>query len=299
VVVVLDRIVEALEPSLGRVGREPVPLEGGITNHNFRVQMGGQEYVIRLHGKDTELLGISREAELIANQAAAALGIAPPVAASFDGGIVTSFQRCSSLQKREVATRASEIGRALRAFHDCGVVLPVTFWVPELLERYAALVRGRGAEPPEEYARAQQIAARVAQALPLRAARPCHNDLLAGNLIASSEDGRTMIVDWEYAGMGLPSFDLGNLSVNNELSEAQDEELLGAYLGRAPSPAEGAALKLSRVLSDAREGAWGVMQARLSDLDFDFSGYSRKHFARMLEAARAPEFERWLAAVQA
>ncbi|MHB8531180.1 MAG: phosphotransferase [Solirubrobacteraceae bacterium] len=274
-----------------------MPLEGGITNRNFKVEMGGQEYVIRLHGKDTELLGISREAERIANGAAAELGIAPAVTASFDGGIVTRYERCASLDPRGVAARAAEIGRALRAFHDSGAELPVTFWVPELLRRYAALVRERSAELPAEFLRAEELAGRIARALPLREARPCHNDLLAGNLIVSNEDGRTMIVDWEYAGMGLPSFDLGNLSVNNELTDAEEQELLGAYLGRTPQLGDTAAVKLARVLSDAREGAWGIMQAQLSDLEFDFAGYARLHFGRMEQAAGGPAFAGWLAAV--
>ena len=40
-----------------------------------------------------------------------------------------------------------------------------------------------------------------------------------------------MIVDWEYAGMGDPRFDLGNLSINSEFDEATDERLLAAYHG--------------------------------------------------------------------
>ena len=46
--------------------------------------------------------------------------------------------------------------------------------------------------------------------------RPCHNDLLNANFI---DDGaRIRIVDWEYAGMGDPFFDLGNFSINHELT---------------------------------------------------------------------------------
>ncbi len=55
----------------------PQPLSGGITNHNFRVTLGGEDYVVRLHGRDTDLLGIDREAERIASEPAAELGIAP------------------------------------------------------------------------------------------------------------------------------------------------------------------------------------------------------------------------------
>jgi thiamine kinase-like enzyme len=295
----LKHILESLERSLGPVGGEPVPLEGGITNRNYRVQLGGEDYVVRLHGKDTELLGISREAERIANDAAAGLGIAPAVAAGFDGGLVTSYVRCTTLDEGAVAARVDEIARALRAFHDTRVALPVSFWVPDLLEHYAKLIRQQGAALPALYEQAVEVAACVTGALPARDLRPCHNDLLSGNLIASAEDGRVMIVDWEYAGMGLPSFDLGNLSVNNNFDEGQDEQLLRTYLGRSPLDAETASLRLARVLSDAREGAWGVMQEQVSELDFDFAGYAEQHFARMQEAVAAPEFGRWLAAAAA
>ncbi len=40
-----------------------------------------------------------------------------------------------------------------------------------------------------------------------------------------------------------------------------------------------------RIMSDAREAAWGVLQAVLSELDFDFHAYARRHFERLLEAA--------------
>src|SRR3972149_1758844 len=78
-----------LDPNLARVG-EAVPgwrglevraevLGGGITNRNFRVDVGDESFVVRLAGKDTELLGVDREAERAANQAAAAVGVAPEV----------------------------------------------------------------------------------------------------------------------------------------------------------------------------------------------------------------------------
>jgi thiamine kinase-like enzyme len=294
----LNDILESLEPSLGPLDRSPEPLEGGITNRNYRVRFGDREYVVRLHGKDTELLGISREAERLANEAAARLGIAPAVAAGFEGGLVTCYLRCEALGERAVGERAAEIAGALRSFHDLELVLPVRFWVPDLLLHYAALVRERGAALPEVFVRAQEIAGLLAAALVPRRWRPCHNDLLGGNLISSREEGRTMLVDWEYAGMGHPFFDLGNLSVNNGFGEIEDGRLLRAYLDRVPSARETATLKLMRVLSDVREGAWGVMQAHLSELDFDFDSYAEKHFGRMGEAVDGPDFGGWLAAVE-
>jgi thiamine kinase-like enzyme len=293
----LKDILHGLEPSLGPLGAAPSPLEGGITNRNYRVRLGSGEYVLRLHGKDTELLGISREAERIANTAAAELGIAPAVEATFEGGLLTRFIPCAPLEPAEVAARAEEIARSLRAFHDTGVALPAAFRVPDLLEDYARIVAARGGSVPDAYAQAREVAARVAAALPRQEARPCHNDLLAGNLVREHSAGRVMIVDWEYAGMGHPCFDLGNLSVNNDFDEHVDDRLLSAYHGGEPSRVQRATLKLMRLLSDVREAAWGVMQGCVSDLDFDFEGYAERHFGRLRSTLEGGRLDELLATV--
>ena len=108
-----------------------------------------------------------------------------------------------------------------------------------------------------------------------------------------------MLVDWEYAGMGHRLFDLGNLAVNNEFDDAAEERLLTVYLGSAPDRGARAALRLMRLMSDAREGAWGVVQSVVSELDFDFDGYAARHFERLERAAADPSFEEWLDAAAA
>ncbi len=133
------------------------------------------------------------------------------------------------------------------------------------------------------------IAGEVGAAVGLERPRPCHNDLLPGNIIRAQGDGRLLLVDWEYSGMGHPYFDLGNLSINNGFDEETDERLLTAYQGTPPSLKERATLSLMRLLSDAREAAWGVVQASVSELDFDFEGYAGRHFERLLEAAGQPD----------
>ncbi len=292
----LNDILERLESSLAPLRGEPLELGGGITNRNFRVVLGEHEYVVRRPGKDTELLGIDRTAERLANDAAAQLGLAPAIAAALDDCLVTEYVTCTSLTTVEVARSIETIAGLLRAFHDSDVVLPTRFFVPDLLDDYLAIVRARGGHPPPQYAEAQAVAARIGAAVPLREPRPCHNDLLPSNLIRAADDGRILIVDWEYAGMGDRRFDLGNLSVGNEFGEADDERLLRAYYGEAPSDRRRACLKLMRVLSDAREAAWGVVQANISELDFDFDGYAHRHFERMRAAAGASQLGEWLAA---
>ena len=88
---VVARLAALLGPREGTV----VQLEGGITNRNFRVNFGGTDYVVRLPGKRTALLGIDREAECIANKAAAELGIAPQRGRDARRAVLPSSQRSS------------------------------------------------------------------------------------------------------------------------------------------------------------------------------------------------------------
>jgi thiamine kinase-like enzyme len=283
----ITEIAGRLAEHLGPVSGPPEPLGGGITNRNFLVRFGERQYVVRLPGKDTALLGIDRRAERRANEAAASLGIAPPVAAADDDCLVTEYLGGAPADAQRVV---EALARALRAFHDSATELPVRFWVPELLDRYAEIVSDRRGALPGDYGAAQALSRRIAAVLPLDDPVPCHNDLLPGNLLAVGE--AIALVDWEYAGMGNRLFDLGNLAVNNEFDADAERRLLSAYFGEPPDSARSAALKLMRLMSDAREAAWGVVQGVISDLDFDFAGYAREHFDRLTRAAGS--LDEWL-----
>jgi thiamine kinase-like enzyme len=62
----------------------------------------------------------------------------------------------------------------------------------------------------------------------------CHNDLVAGNIVESgSEDGsRLMLIDWEYAGLGDPWFDLALVIEHHQLNDETQAGFVQAYLGR-------------------------------------------------------------------
>ena len=51
---------------------------------------------------------------------------------------------------------------------------------------------------------------------------------------------------------------------------------------------------LMKIMSDFREAMWGLVQVRISDLDFDFLGYANQHFLRLLQRALNPNWEAWL-----
>jgi thiamine kinase-like enzyme len=296
---VIARLAALLGPRVGGVR----PLDGGITNRNFRVIFGDNEYVVRLPGKDTNLLGIDRDAECTANECAAELGLAPKVAAKLEDPacLVTCFVEGREMTPEELRgpDAVGRVAASLREFHDSGLTLPTQFQVVDIAVDYAEVVRERGGEPPQPFEQSLASARKVVAAVSDDAEHapvPCHNDLLPANFLGGDE--RIVIVDWEYAGMGDRFFDLGNLSVNNEFGEEDEDRLLEAYFGEPATSRRRASLKLFRFMSDFREAMWGVVQRSVSDLDFDFDAYASKHFTRMDETSRDERFGAWLEEVR-
>ena len=294
----IAEIVERLSPILGEPSGEPAPLEGGITNRNYRVTLGGDEYVVRLPGKDTNLLEIDRLAELAASELAAEAGVAPKVAAMLEDPpcLVAEFLGARTMTAEELRGPGclTDVAADLRAIHGAGQDLPNSFSAFRIVETYAATAAERGADVPDDYDEAHGHARRIEAALtgPEHKPVPCHNDLLAANFLHDGE--RLWIVDWEYAGMGDRYFDLGNFAVNNELTADDEFALLTAYFDERPPARRLAALGLMRFMSDFREAMWGVVQTAVSDLDFDFADYARKHFDRLRVQAADSRFDRWL-----
>jgi thiamine kinase-like enzyme len=264
-----EQLAERVWPSGRDLAIEP--LGGGITNRNFKVETDGRRFVLRIGGRDTELLGIDRSAEHAASCIAADLGLGPEVVAFVEpeGYLVTKYVD-GEVGKVDV----ERVGAALRRLHD-GPSFPGRFDSFRVVEAYSATAQEHGVRVPSAYERAKGLADQIERRRSPAPLRPCHNDLLNANFI---DDGvRLVLVDWEYAGMGDPFFDLGNFAVNHELTEESERALLTAY-----GSEDAAALVLMRFMSDFREAMWGVVQQGISQLAVDFVAYADEHFARAL-----------------
>jgi len=264
---------------------QPVEVEalgGGITNHNFKVSVGGETLVLRIGGKDTALLGIDREYEHEAALMAARLGIGPEVVRFAGGVLVTRFVE-GDVGRAEPAA----VGGLLARLHTAEPISS-RFDSFRVVETYAATAAEHGVTVPPAYERAHELARRIETQREGAPLLTCHNDLLAANFIDDGE--RVWIVDWEYAGMGDPFFDLANFSVNNGLDADGERALLAAY-----GSSDTRALTLMRFMSDFREAMWGVVQQGISELDFDFVAYAGEHFERLEGTAGEPRFQAALA----
>ncbi len=275
------------------------PLSGGITNHNFKVDLPNRSLVVRLGGAGTEHLGIDRSHEGKTAEIAAKAGISAGVLFSdpANGILVSEFLEGETLTV-ESTTKPDVFVRtiaSIRKIHKAAP-FPGTFCPFATVRRYHADAVKRGVKFPAKIKDALALAGQIETVL--GADRPrvsCHNDLLPGNFI---DDGRRVwIVDWEYAGIGDPFFDLGNFAINLELSDSACSQVIELYFG-GPSDEKLARLHLMRLASDLREAFWGFLQSAVSKLDFDFRQYGDKHLDRFFQNQTGGEFNSWLKNVQ-
>ena len=287
----------AAVPELAASGAQPQRL-GGLTNLVFRVG----DYCLRIPGKGTEEY-INRAHEGITARAAAAAGVSPKVV-HFDetsGLMVTRFiDGAATMSPETFKSRngsPARAGKAFRKLHDSGAKFPFRFELSAMIDDYLKILSTKDVALPDGYhdvvTEAESVRAALnAHPLPNVA---CHCDPLCENFL---DTGDTMwIVDWEYSGMNDPMWDLGDLSVEGGFDAAQDEEMILAYFGGEPRPADRGRIVIYKAMCDLLWTLWGLIQLANDNPADDFRAYADGRFARCKALMATPDFARHVQAV--
>jgi thiamine kinase-like enzyme len=274
----------------------PVERLGGLTNRVFRLG----DACLRLPGAGTAAY-INRADEAVAAAAAAEAGVAPALihADPASGLMVTQFlARTTTMSPtgfRDPGTIA-RAGVALRRLHGSAAVFPFRFELFAMIDSYLGVLATKDVALPGGYHDVVAQAAGIRQVLATQdlPLAPCHCDPLCENFL---DDGTQMwIVDWEYAGMNDPMWDLGDLSVEGGFDATQDAALLQAYFGGAPSPADHGRMVIYKAMCDLLWTLWGLIQLANDNPADDFRAYADGRFARCKTLMADPGFARHLAA---
>ncbi len=271
-------------------------LSGGLTNENYLVEAAGRRYVMRIPGQSTDLLMIDRANEVHNTKAAAGTGIGPQVLEHVPelDVLVLEFipgptMTAQTLQSREMVARMAS---SFQRLHASPRFLK-DFDMFRLVEDYLGMVEEHEVTIPDGYRDWLPVVAQIERAVTVGALPrvPCHNDLLCENFI---DDGHTLrIVDYELSGNNDPCFDLGNTAQETGLDPDLRAALCAEYFGREDSR-QLARMNLFALMSDVGWTLWGAIQARISAVEFDFTGYYKGRWERALEAMRSAPFAVWL-----
>jgi thiamine kinase-like enzyme len=292
----IERVVK-LVPGWQDFSPRIEPISAGLTNQNFRVEVDGRPFFVRLPGASTDLLAVDRANELHNTRAAAEAGVGPRVIHHDpeSGALVLEWidGRTMSNEAFGAPGMPIRIAESLRTLH-AGPRFRDNFDMFRLAEFYLGVVDQRSIRVPDGYRDALPKVTLIEAALvthPLPTV-PCHNDLLAENYL---DDGRKLwIVDYEYSGNNDPTFELGNTAQELGFDAARQEELCAAYFGEA-TPALLARMRLQMIMSDVGWTLWAAIQAAISPIDYDFWGWAEERWGRASIAFDRDDFDDLLA----
>jgi thiamine kinase-like enzyme len=276
-------------------------VEGGLTNRSYRAaDRTGDAVVVRLAGGKSELLSIDRRAECANARAAATTGVGPAVLFCDPDAGVSAVQWCDgrTLESKDLddPRMLGRIAAACRTLH-AGPRFACDFDMLAVQRKYLAVVLSRGFRLPPGYLdfapQVEQIAAALA-ASPAPTL-PCHNDLLAANII---DDGtRLWLIDYEYAGNNDPCFELGNIWSEAALERDRLEHLVTVYYGRA-RPERVARARLLALMSKYGWTLWAAIQDAVSEVHFDFWSWGMEKYERAVAEFNGPEFPQLISDVR-
>jgi len=280
----IARIPVLARVPIGDVAIEPL---AGLTNRNFKITVAGQSYVLRLPGMGTEKY-INREAEAHNAALAAKAGLTPEIvhADANTGLMLTRF-----VDGGETLTAAAmhdprtlhDAAQILRRLHDSGLVFRTEILLFDKVDSYLR----KSPQAKAQFREARRLAEPLRRLVddPARRLVPCHIDPTPSNFIRGrGADGATRLylVDWEYAEMSEPAYDLAGLSIEAELSDAEDAALLTAY-GEGVKGATPDRFRAYKATLYLMAGAWAAMAVELGNRTPELEAMAERRREQALE----------------
>ena len=274
------------------------PIEGGLTNQNYRLTVDGVRYCVRIPGAGSSLLAIDRWVEYHNTLAAAKTGVGAEVVHAVGDPPVMVLEWIEGVVQTEELLRESpdsmrKMAEATRRLH-AGPRFQRDFDMFAIQQGYLQICRERGFAIPDTYEDYQPLVRRIERAVAVQGHEvlPCNNDLLAANFIDQGD--RFRLIDYEYSGMNDPCFELGNAAAESKLADEQVEELIARYFGRTLQNRVARA-HLWALMANYGWTLWACIQLAVSDIDFDFWAWGvDDKYARAVEAFEGPHFDGWL-----
>lgn len=253
-------------------------LPGGLSNSSYRVVTDDLECVVRITGKNGEVLGIDRVREAACLKRAQAAGISPEVLAFFlpEGHSVTRYVAAGQALTSDQFESPDMIPRIAQRLRDIHALDPVegNFDACADIRHWMEIADDRGTPRPDRLDPLLERVHRIQQSLETeRSVEPvvCHNDPYFRNFI---DDGSLWVIDWEFAGMGDPLYDLAAVAYSFD-NDSRDL-LLQSYYGEV-DPVVRRHLDDLIIVYLCWCAVWSVLQIDDSVIDCDFADLAESY----------------------
>ncbi|MBS5799848.1 MAG: phosphotransferase [Clostridiales bacterium] len=255
---------------------------GGMTNKNYKITINGEHFVLRVPGNGTEEM-ISRNNEMQNALYAHEVGVdAELIYFNEETGIkVSRFIENAETLSPDSAKRHANMKLTtsiLKKLHSSTKPMPTRFDIYNEIEKYHSLVVKYGATHYKDYETTRERVYALQDILETLDVKltPCHNDLVAENLIKSGED-KMYLIDWEYAGMNDPMWDLAAHIIECDFSEEDEARFLSLYFEGEPEEKYTKRVLINKIFQDFLWSIWTIVKEAKGD---DFGSYGIDRYNR-------------------
>jgi aminoglycoside phosphotransferase (APT) family kinase protein len=278
----IECLCHAIVPGSGSV--DLTALGAGLISETYRVVRDGVAYSLKVAAEHRPDLRLDLAWEVRVLELAGSVGLAPRLV-YFDPDNAVRLTRWAegrSWVSHEVAAAANleKIAALLRRVHDLALPMPARRVTPlQWIKIYDEALSRRTAAPSDPVLRSAALGrAEALLELPHVVGAVCHSDLHAMNLI--QQDDSLILLDWEYAHVTDPFWDLAGWCGNNDFGVEVQWSLLTHYLGNAPISSQWPRFRLLLALYDYVCLLWS--QLYLSVRCAEANGVAER--ARLLDA---------------
>lgn len=289
----IDRLIKLIPEWKGKLIKVN-PINSGITNINFEVIVGKKSFFLSMPSSNSELLNIDYRNKYYNNKICGEINISPRVTHFIESEnlLVTEFikSNSSSLTIFQSSKEIEQLVKNIKLLHNANPFLR-NFNMLSQISYYQNILK-KDYLPKKLFKYVNNIKTLKQKLyLPNDKLVPCHNDLLAENII--NKDNQIFIVDFDYSGNNDPCFELGNLSVEMEYDDEQINKLVRSYYGEINENII-SRVNLQGVVSDIGWSLWSYVQVKNSNLNFDYSTHAIYRLERAINKMESKEYELWI-----
>ncbi len=269
---------------------------GGLSNSNYRLDLPGGSFVLRVPRSNPGPFRIDRQEEVKTACFAGIVGIGPPVLYAHPQGVMLTrfIEEAKPMSIEAYRSDPSSVQRTahvLARLHRSDHRFKRRFDPFRIVDDYRAECQRRAHDlsvlPSRLEAAVEEARAQVtASSVPLV---PSHCDLVPENCL---DTGSCMfLIDWEYARMNDPAWDLAYLCVEGAFDTTREQLLLASYDDAAVSYGR---LQVFKLLAYTLNALWGELQKGPKGIQF-YNSWRHERLAGAMQLAEDPRWTMWLA----
>ena len=251
-------------------------------NKNFRINLDGNSYVLRVPGNGSEGM-VERANEEFNAMEGCKMGINPDIR-YFNAE--TGIKLADFIENAETLNAATiqrhdnmkKIAVIYQKLHGSHVRLRNEFNLFKEIEKYDVLMENAGAVMYDGWEEVRSKVMSLEDYLNDIGVdlKPCHNDALYENFIKAS-DGTIYLIDWEYSGMNDPMADFAALFIEASFTKENQDYILGKYFNGLIPEHTFEKILCYEILWDYLWSQWTVIKESKGD---DFGTYGKDRFER-------------------